>query len=169
MEKQKRILQSRDLRDRVEPLEPETVEFGGTLKTGSEFKPTPGQWLEQHATAEELAAFRATVEKRLKKDKGSWRKLPDGHSIPGEWVLTVCSSCGKFLWIEPGRESGPCLTCNWQLLKGGGMRRRATKAEEKAWFDREKKATERWKAEAPRRAKETAAFNRRMMQDRGEY
>lgn len=120
------------------------------------------EFLRAFATKEEIAFFRETVEsRRAVKAPGKWRVLPSGIKILATTVLVVCDRCGVFYWTERKAAGGNCLRCNSRDLKGGGVARAATAAEESAWFARERRAMEKWLAEAPQREKELAEFNKR--------
>ncbi|MCX6565389.1 MAG: hypothetical protein NTW38_03035 [Candidatus Aminicenantes bacterium] len=58
-----------------------------------------------------------------------------------------------------------CLSCNVPNYKDGGYYRAATKDEEAAWYAREEAKLAQFLADAPKRAKETAEFNRRNFKD----
>jgi len=163
--KNKRILQSRDVNSKLEPIdaEPELPPMTGP-RTGMELVQSPGQWLERHAKPEELATFKASVQARLDRVEATgWKTLPNGISIKADAILTTCSHCKRWDWTPIGN----CFICNWQNRKGGGMMRAATKKEEAAWFKKAAEREAKLKADAPKRAKDLADFNKRRFQDAG--
>jgi len=167
--KNKRILQSRDVNSKLEPIdaEPELPPMTGP-RTGMELTLTAAQWLERNAKPEELATFKASVQARLERGAATaWRVLPGGSKIKGDSILATCSNCRRWAWTSPGHENDPCLSCNFRALKGGGMMRAASKAEVKAWYVREEARLAKIKADAPKRAKDLADFNKRRFQDVG--
>ena len=167
--KNKRILQSRDVNSKLEPIdaEPELPPMTGP-RTGAELTLTAAQWLERNAKPEELAAFKASVQARLERGAATaWRVLPGGSKIKGDSILATCSNCRRWAWTSPGHENDPCLSCNFRALKGGGMMRAASKAEVKAWYVREEARLAKIKADAPKRAKDLADFNKRRFEDVG--
>ena len=172
----KKVLQSRDVK--LEPIgaEPELPPMTGP-RTGAELTLTPGQWLERNATAAELASFKGQVQARLERGQATaWRILPGGSKIKGDSILATCSNCRRWAWTSPGSESGHCVACNWVNIgsqeapaynKNGGWMRAASKAEVKAWYAKEEARLAKIKADAPKRAKDLADFNKRRFQDAG--
>jgi len=163
----KKVLQSRDVKLKPIGAEPELPPMTGP-RTGAELTLTPGQWLERNATAAELASFKGQVQARLERGQATaWRILPGGSKIKGDSILATCSNCRRWAWTSPGHENDPCLSCNFRALKGGGMMRAASKAEVKAWYAKEEARLAKIKADAPKRAKELADFNKRHFEDAG--
>ena len=160
------FLQSRDVKEEFEPrkLTP----------------PTPGpvtgvaslddrDYVQIQATAEELKSFRAQIEARKAHvaTTGMWRTLPDGSRIRADQVLCGCSTCGRWMWVRPDHATDTCPICNFGNRPGGGRLWRATVKEDVEWHQRETDAIARWKADAPRREAELAAFNKRQLEDKG--
>jgi len=165
----KRILQSRDVNSKLEPIdaEPELPPMTGP-RTGAELTLTPAQWLERNATPKELATFRASVQARLDRVEATGMiELPSGLKIKGDSILATCSNCRRWAWTSPGHENDPCLSCNFRALKGGGMMRAASKAEVKSWYAKEEAKLAKFNADAPKRAKDLADFNKRRFEDVG--
>ena len=167
--KNKRILQSRDVKGRAEGTEPELPPMTGP-RTGMELTLTPGQWLERNATPEQMTMFREIVdEARAKIAATDWRTLPGGLKIPMSQVLAFCGQCKWQGWTFPEHaDGGTCVICGQNPATGGpGKLRRTTKAEVKAWYVREEARLAKIKADAPKRAKDLADFNKRRFQDVG--
>jgi hypothetical protein len=162
----KKVLQSRDIKIEGMESEPGTPRPGP--RTGADLVLTDAQFLKLYATPAELTAFRASVEARRERItlKGMI-ELPGGMKIKGDSILATCSHCRRWAWVGAGHENDPCLSCNWRAMKGGGMMRAATKAEVKDWYAKEEARLAKIKADAPRRAAELAAYNRRLREDMG--
>ncbi|MCX6348725.1 MAG: hypothetical protein NTV79_04360 [Candidatus Aureabacteria bacterium] len=101
---------------------------------------------------------------KAKRAAVGWRKLPSGISIPGDRILTTCSRCRRWDWLEPGHETGDC-TCYHLQGSDAGVLRPATADEEKAWFKREQERRDRFIAGAPARKAAVDAANRRRNED----
>ena len=160
-----RILQSRDVK--LEPIgaEPELPPLTGPrTATMAEWQKDDAAFLRMKATPEELKIFRASIQARLDRVEATgWKTLPNGISIKADAILTTCSHCKRWDWTPIGN----CFICNWQNRKGGGMMRAATKKEEAAWFKKAAEREAKFKADAPKRAKDLADFNKRRFQDAG--
>lgn len=162
----KKVFQSRDIKLEGMVSEPGPVTKGPA--TGAELTLTAAQWLERNAKPEELAAFKASVQARLERGAATaWRVLPGGRKIKGDSILATCSNCRRWAWTSPGHENDPCLSCNFRALKGGGMMRAASKAEVKSWYAKEEAKLAKFNADAPKRAKDLADFNKRRFEDVG--
>jgi hypothetical protein len=174
-EKERKVFQSRDIKLEGKIQEPGPVTKGPA--TGAELTLTAAQWLERNATAGELEAFKASVQARLERGAATaWRVLPGGRKIKGNSILATCSNCRQWAWVDPGNETGHCVACNWVNIgsqeapaynKNGGWMRAASKAEVKAWYAKEEAKLAKFNADAPKRAKDLADFNKRRFEDVG--
>jgi len=160
------FLQSRDLKEEFEPQKL-TPRVPGPM-TGIDAMPDR-EYIGVMASPDELKSFRAQIEARKSHaaTTGMWRTLPDGSRIRAGHVLCGCSNCGRWMWIRPDHATDTCPICNFGNRPGGGRLRRATVKEDVEWHVRETDAIARWKADAPRREAELAAYNLRMLADKG--
>ena len=161
----KKILQSRDIK--VEKVEEEFRPPRKGPATGAELVLDDAGYIKLYASPAELREFRSKVESRLAKDQAAPRTLPDGTRISGHLVLAICDRCGRASWVEPTNEAFPCVGCNWNRLKNGGMMRLASRTEAKEWFEAEEARLAKWRADAPRRERERASAGRQRIYAEG--
>ena len=159
------FLQSRDVKEEFAPRKL-TPRVPGPM-TGIDAM-SDREYIGVMGNPEELKSFRAQIEAR----KGhvaqtGWRTLPNGSQIRADQVLCGCSNCGRWMWMNPKHATDTCPVCNVGNRPGGGRLRRATVKEDVEWHVRETDAIAQWRANAPRREAELAAYNLRMLADKG--
>jgi len=115
----------------------------------------------------DYSQFRAILEAKCKAKPTGRRILPSGLGISASKVLFLCTKCRASFWLDDTADNMDCPSCNLAHYKEGGKLRRASKAEEKAWFKKETESEARWKADKPRREAELREFNRRIRADMG--
>lgn len=170
IEKARPVLQTANLPRPVEGMVFEAVPVTkGPTTAGANLVLSTGQWLERYGTREELAMFRASIEKRIEEaPTAGMRRLPSGISIPASMVLVVCSRCNGYSWTTPEKADGAaCVVCPETATMAAGTNRRATPKELKAWTAKATAAREKFIADGPRRKAELDAFNRRTREDMG--
>ena len=146
VEKIKRLLQSTDLpkRERLEPEPPGPFHPLTTHELGTDTRRTltDAEYLARFANEKELAEFRKAVEKqRASEPKEAWGK---------------CSKCGNVVRMAWPFKPGPCMYCNRQAFKDGGMYHEASKAEVEA-YHKEKRERNARMAEEQRRTRAARA------------
>jgi hypothetical protein len=159
------MIQSRELSRPV--LDPPTPEPARGLSTNDT---KDGKLaLSDRDYVDDFKLLRGMIEQRKRAKPGGYRELPGGRRISADNVLMFCSNphCRMSEWMDVKAEQTACLRCNHQNYRDGGRLRLATKAEEAEWLKREAESIRRWKADAPRRGRETAEANRRRFADAG--
>ena len=169
IEKAQPVLQTANLPKKPEGMVFDIIPPTKGPSTGATLVEDDADWLRRHVKPEELAKIKASFQAQIERDavKG-WRVLPSGLKIPASMVLAICTNCKAAFWTTPEHADGkPCLICNNNLAKAGGMMRPATPKEVKSWTAKEAAAREKFIADGPRRKAELDAFNLRQRQDLG--
>lgn len=123
------------------------------------------EFVERYAQSGDWKTLREIIEAKQKTRTEGWRLLPGGIRIPADLVLFRCTRCRVSLWLDETADGQACPNCNAMAYSDGGHLRHATKAESKEWFEHEEAGVAKWKADAPKRKAQLAAFNERLRQD----
>ena len=169
VERPQKVFQSRDITGRVEGMVGDSPPTKG-LVSGAEIMLDAGQWLMRNALPAEMVMFRGIVQARLSKVAAAgMRRLPNGVSIPASNVLAICGQCDQQSWTSPEHaDGGICVFCGKNPATGGpGKLRRATPKEVKTWTAKATAAHAKYLADALKRAKDLADFNKRRREDAG--